>query len=50
MCYNSDGLTESLRELSRKPHSHPNQHTGTEIKLTRDTRCRNPHEGLVFSG
>ncbi|BCJ95408.1 hypothetical protein acsn021_29770 [Anaerocolumna cellulosilytica] len=42
-----DGSIESLRELSRRPHSHPNQHSEAEIKLIHDMRRRNPHEGLV---
>lgn len=28
-----DGSIESLRDLSRRPHHHPNQHTTEEIKL-----------------
>ena len=28
-----DGSIESLRDLSRRPHHHPNQHTPEEIKL-----------------
>jgi len=42
-----DGTIESLREKSRRPHSHKNQHTPTEIKLISDMRRRNPHAGLV---
>lgn len=42
-----DGSIEFLRELSRRPHSHPNQHTEAEINLINDMRRRNPHEGLV---
>ena len=42
-----DGTIESLRELSRRPHSHKNQHTENELKLIRDMRRRNPHAGLV---
>ena len=30
---------ESLACQSRRPHSHPNQHTGAELKLIRDMRC-----------
>ena len=42
-----DGTIESLRDRSRRPHSHPNQHTPEEIKLITDMRRRNPHDGLV---
>ena len=42
-----DGSVESLRDLSRRPHSHPSQHTTEEIKLVSDMRRRNPHAGLV---
>ena len=42
-----DGTPESLKELSRKPHSHPNQHTDKEIKLIEDMRRRNSTIGLV---
>jgi len=42
-----DGTLESLRDKSRRPHAHPNQHTPKEIKLIADMRRRNPHEGLV---
>ena len=42
-----DGSIESLRELSRRPHHHPNQHTPDEIKLIMNMRRRNPDAGLV---
>lgn len=42
-----DGSLESLRNRSRHPHSHPNQHTPKELKLISDMRRRNPHAGLV---
>lgn len=42
-----DGSIESLRPRSRRPHSHPNQHTPEEIKLIRDMRRRNPDIGMV---
>lgn len=42
-----DGTIESLRERSRRPHSHANQHTQEELKLISDMRRRNPHAGLV---
>jgi len=37
-----DGTIESLACRSRRPHSHPNQHTEEELKLIRDMRRRNP--------
>ncbi|EGN47328.1 hypothetical protein HMPREF0990_00831, partial [Lachnospiraceae bacterium 1_1_57FAA] len=37
-----DGTIESLRDRSRRPHHHPNQHTPEEIKLIQDMRRRNP--------
>lgn len=42
-----DGSMESLREKSRRPKTHPNQHSDSEIKRIRDMRRRNPHAGLV---
>ena len=42
-----DGTIQSLADRSHRPHSHPNQHTETELKLIRDMRRRNPHAGLV---
>ena len=42
-----DGTPESLRCQSRRPHSHPNQHTEEEIKLIKDMRRRNPLLGMV---
>ena len=42
-----DGSVESLACQSRRPHSHPNQHTEAELKLIRDMRRRNPALGLV---
>jgi transposase len=42
-----DGSIESLREKSRRPHSHRNQHREDELKLIRDMRRRNPNAGLV---
>ncbi len=43
-----DGSIESLRELSRRPHHHPNQHTSQEINLISNMRRRNPDAGLVI--
>ena len=42
-----DGKVESLACRSRRPHSHPNQHSEVELKLIRDMRRRNPQLGLV---
>ena len=42
-----DGSVESLTCRSRRPHSHPNQHTEAELKRIRDMRRRNPTLGLV---
>ena len=42
-----DGSLNSLAERSRRPHSHPNQHTPEELKLISDMRRRNPNMGLV---
>ena len=42
-----DGSWDSLRDRSRRPHHHPNQHTPDEIELIRNMRRRNPHIGLV---
>lgn len=41
-----DGSIDSLACQSRRPHSHPNQHTEEELKLIRDMRHRNPSLGL----
>ena len=43
-----DGSINSLRDRSRRPHHHPNQHTPEEIKLIADMRRRNPDAGLVI--
>ena len=42
-----DGTAESLACRSRRPHSHPNQHTEAELKLIWDMRRRNPKLGMV---
>ena len=42
-----DGTVESLGCQSRRPHSHPSQHTEDELKLIRDMRRRNPKLGLT---
>ena len=42
-----NGTPESLECRSRRPRSHPNQHTEAELKLIRDMRRRNPNLGMV---
>ena len=42
-----DGTLQSLAERSRRPHSHPNQHTAEELKLIADMRRMNMECGLV---
>ena len=42
-----DGTLRSLTDQSRRPHSHPNQHTAAELKLITDMRKRNTNAGLV---
>lgn len=42
-----DGSWDSLRDRSRRPHHHPNQHTQDEITLITNMRRRNPDAGLV---
>ncbi len=42
-----DGNIESLACQSRRPHSHPNQHTEEEITLIQNLRRRNPTLGLT---
>ena len=42
-----DGSFESLACQSRRPHSHPNQHTPAEIKQIQDVRRRNPIHMLI---
>lgn len=42
-----DGNVRSLADRSRRPHSHPNQHTEEEITLVKNMRRRNPNAGLV---
>ncbi len=42
-----DGTLDSLKDFSRRPHHHPNEHTDEELKLIRDMRRRNPNAGLV---
>ena len=42
-----DGSLESLACQSRRPHSHPKQHTDDELKLIRNMRRRNPDLGMI---
>ena len=42
-----DGTVDSLRNKSRRPHSHPKQHTEAELKLIKDNKARNKETGLV---
>ena len=42
-----DGSLESLKDKSRRPHSHPNQHTMEEIKLIKNYKRNNKETGLV---
>ncbi|SDO05743.1 hypothetical protein SAMN05192585_15017, partial [Acetanaerobacterium elongatum] len=42
-----DGTVESLSCQSRRPHSHPNQHTEEELDLIGRMRRRNPQLGMV---
>ena len=42
-----DGTLESLKDRSRRPHWHPNQHTEEEIKLIRNYKANNKDTGLV---
>ena len=42
-----DGSLESLKDKSRKPHYHPNQHTTEEIKLIKQYKANNKNTGLV---
>ena len=42
-----DGNIESLRDKSRRPHYHPNQHTNSEIKMIKDYKRNNKKTGLV---
>ena len=42
-----DGTLESLKDKSKRPHSHPNQHTEEEIKLIRNYKNNNKETGLA---
>ena len=42
-----DGTLESLKDKSRRPHHHPNEHTVEEIKLIKQYKANNKNTGLV---
>ena len=42
-----DGSLKSLKDKSRRPNYHPNQHTKEEIKLIRNYKANNKETGLV---
>lgn len=42
-----DGTIESLKNRSRKPHHHPQEHTEKEIKMIKDFKTKNKETGLV---
>ena len=42
-----DGSVRSLALVSRKPHSHSNQHTDSEVKLVTTTNSRYRCDGLA---
>lgn len=42
-----DGSLESLKDKSRRPHSHPNQHTEEEIRMIKNYKRNNKDTGLV---
>lgn len=42
-----DGSAKSLKDKSRRPHSHPKQHTEKEIKMIKDYKAKNKETGLV---
>lgn len=42
-----DGTAKSLLNKSRRPHSHPRQHTEEEIKRVKDYKNKNKDTGLV---
>ena len=42
-----DGSLNSLKDKSRRPHYHPNQHTDEEIKLIKNYKANNKETGLV---
>ena len=42
-----DGTLESLKNKSRRPHHHPNEHTAEEIRKIKDYKAKNKETGLV---
>ena len=42
-----DGTAKSLKNKSRRPHSHPKEHTEEEIKKIKDYKYKNKETGLV---
>ena len=42
-----DGTLESLKDKSRRPHHHPNEHTEKEIKMIKNYKKNNKETGLV---
>ena len=42
-----DGTVQSLKNKSRRPHSHPKEHTEYEIKLIKNYKSKNKDTGLV---
>lgn len=43
-----DGTKESLLDKSRRPHSHPNQHTEEELRNIINYKAKNKNKGLVM--
>ena len=42
-----DGTAKSLKDKSRRPHRHPNEHTEEEIKMIKEYKVKNKETGLV---
>ena len=42
-----DGTLESLKNKSRRPHHHPNEHTAEEIRKIKNYKAKNKDTGLV---
>ena len=42
-----DGTLESLKDKSRRPHSHPKEHTEEEKKMIKNYKRNNKETGLV---
>lgn len=43
-----DGTNKSLLDKSRRPYSHPNQHTEEELRNIRNYKAKNKKKGLVM--